>query len=138
MQRNCWAHNEKRSVFLRDSSTLNWQWIILLEIKCNGFNISKNLNAQPNTFGAPSLQSSQVRHLGELLLAPAGEMDEGNAEWRCNVAVISKTGVIWQRKKIWWNLSSQQQILEAYLHVNWKKTNLALETDEDETMCPKS
>jgi len=35
-----------------------------------------------------------VRHLGELLLAPAGEMDEGNAEWRCNVAVISKTGVI--------------------------------------------
>lgn len=99
---------EKRSMFLRNSSSLNWQWIILLEIKCNCFNISKkkiNLNAQLNTFGAPSLQSSQVMHLRELLLAPAGETDQGNAEWRCSVTVISKTGVIWQRKK---NLTKSQ------------------------------
>lgn len=131
--------SRKPSMFLQNSPSLNWQWIIMLKIKYNCFNISKkkNLNAQLNNLRAPCLQSSQAIHLRELLLATAGKIHQGNAALRCNLTVISKTRVIWWRKKIWQNLSSQQQILEAYLHINWKKTILALETDEDETIYHK-
>lgn len=67
-------------------------------------------------------------HLRELLLATAGRINQENAELRCNLTVISRTGVISRRKK---NLTKSQftatDFGSLFAH-KWEKTILALET----------